>query len=697
MRKVFSAFLTVTMLFSIAFVIGCNDDGGGGGKPTPTPTPTPVQSSSIKGTVSSNPPEAGVWVIAETDEVLTLNGGVGIFRKIVVTDANGNFVIPDLPEATYDVWVRGYGLKDSDPVQASPGDELDLEVEVAATPVEAAAVYPANYWYSLVELPSTDEFPGTGPEGNGWGAGLVTRDHLVSSAKLGCELCHQMGTLATRIPGAAAQKFGWMKAGTMNGTAAGIGIDNWAEVLGDWGSRIQAGETPAQPPRPQGIERNIVITQWEWGDTFTYAHDEIATDKRDPTLYPNDPVYGVDIGNDYILITDPITHVSSRVAVPTRGGFDTPWCDQPGFATLGCPAEGGVTAFPDAYQNPANPHNPMMDDTGKVWITTQIRAEVPNPTLLPDFCFEQDPEIAGGHRQMGYYDTNTGEFALIDTCFGTHHLQFDNDDILWISGDSRNVGWIDTKMIDEDNCGVESCPSEEQAQGWSRVVVDSDGDGEADTPLVGFHYGIIPNLVDGTVWTGVLGAFPGRIERYDPATDTHEAYEPPLPGHGPRGIDADTEGNIWTCLAGSSHVAKFDRSQCAQTWGTGNQCPEGWTLYEVPGPNFKGTNIKSDYHYYVWVDQFNTLGLGENIVVCNGTGSDSLIAFDPETQQFTRIVMPYPLGFFQRGLDGRIDNPNTGWKGRGWWVDYGIDPIIHTETQQGQICKIQLRPDPLAE
>src|SRR6476646_10156830 len=64
---------------------------------------------------SSNGPEAGVWVIAETKDLPTN------FIKIVVTDDQGRFMVPELPTATYRVFVRGYGLVDSTPVQAKPG------------------------------------------------------------------------------------------------------------------------------------------------------------------------------------------------------------------------------------------------------------------------------------------------------------------------------------------------------------------------------------------------------------------------------------------------------------------------------------------------------------------------------------------------------------------------------------------------
>ena len=75
----------------------------------------------IRGTVTSvNGPEAGVWVIAETNDLET------VFRKIVVTGDDGRYVLPELPTASYDIWVRGYGLVDSTPVSGSPDQELDL-------------------------------------------------------------------------------------------------------------------------------------------------------------------------------------------------------------------------------------------------------------------------------------------------------------------------------------------------------------------------------------------------------------------------------------------------------------------------------------------------------------------------------------------------------------------------------------------
>ncbi len=150
-------------------------------------------------------------------------------------------------------------------------------------------IYPASYWLSMLEPPGHDP---------AW----------VNQFKLGCQLCHQVGSLITRTKNRASFDLGFKKATYMNATADGLNRAQLLDALDDWSKRIAAGEMPETPPRPQGIERNVVITQWAWGDVFTYAHDEIATDKRNPSLYPNGPIYGVDLGNDRMLAVDPEAH-----------------------------------------------------------------------------------------------------------------------------------------------------------------------------------------------------------------------------------------------------------------------------------------------------------------------------------------------------------------------------------------------------
>ena len=111
------------------------------------------------------------------------------------------------------------------------------------------------------------------------------------------------------------------------------------------------------------------------------------------------------------------------------------------------------------------------------------------------------------------------------------------------------------------------------------------------------------------------------------------------------------------------------------------------------------SNINADFHYYNWIDQFNASGFGENTPIANGSGSDSLLILDTKTGSWTQLRVPYPLGFYTRGLDGRIDDPNAGWKGRGLWANYGTNFLWHIEGGKGttsKMVKFQVRPDPLA-
>src|SRR4051812_3958620 len=143
-------------------------------------------------------PEAGVWVIAETNDLPTK------FVRIVVTDDKGRYLIPDLPRATYSVWVRGYGLVDSPKSTSSIGSSLDLKAVTAPDARAAAAYYPAGHWLSLLEVPAKSEFPGTGASGNGISPNIKSQADWLRTIKSGtCMACHQLGSRGTReIPAA---------------------------------------------------------------------------------------------------------------------------------------------------------------------------------------------------------------------------------------------------------------------------------------------------------------------------------------------------------------------------------------------------------------------------------------------------------------------------------------------------------------
>ena len=273
----------------------------------------PPSAGYISGTVlSAKGPEAGVWVIAETGDLGTK------YRKIVVTDDQGKYLIPDLPKANYKVWVRGYGLVDSSPVPGAPGDTLALTAVVAPTPRAAAQVYPPDYWYSLIKVPGKSEFPLTGtnpPAGTGESSLDVSGHPQTASSggstftiksqadyiwglKRGCEVCHQMGEKMTREIPASIGKFdstqdAWkrlLRSGQVGyehfDALKSFGFDRGLDMLSDWSDRIAKGELPPTPPRPQGVERNIVLTVWDFSVPTGFPHDTTATMRQKPMWAP---------------------------------------------------------------------------------------------------------------------------------------------------------------------------------------------------------------------------------------------------------------------------------------------------------------------------------------------------------------------------------------------------------------------------
>src|SRR5712691_88676 len=226
--------------------------------------PVKVGRADIGGVVSGlNGPEAGVWVIAET------NGTPTQFAKVVVTDDKGRYMIPGLPKAKYSLWVRGYGLVDSAKVPATPGKIVYLTAVPAPSPKEAAQYYPALYWFSLLRVPEASEFP-LGP--------VASQGQWLNSIKTGtCQSCHALGTPGMRtVPGVFSSQGNsveaWrerLKSGSaMALMARDIGRldgERAIKLFAEWTDRIAAGELPfAQPERPKGIERNVVVTLWDW-------------------------------------------------------------------------------------------------------------------------------------------------------------------------------------------------------------------------------------------------------------------------------------------------------------------------------------------------------------------------------------------------------------------------------------------------
>src|SRR4051812_24012959 len=213
---------------------------------------TRVGPNEIGGTVTgARGPEAGVWVIAETRDLPTK------FVRIVVTDDAGRYLIPDLPKASYTVWVRGYGLVDSPKTPSAPGRTVNLKAVAAPNARAAAAYYPAGYWFSLLRVPDKSEFPGTGPEGNGIAPNVKSQAQWVRTIKSGgCLGCHQLGSQGTRVipeafahlPSSAAAWERRVQSGQagpgMLSTLDQIGKPRAFAMFADWTDRIAKGEVP---------------------------------------------------------------------------------------------------------------------------------------------------------------------------------------------------------------------------------------------------------------------------------------------------------------------------------------------------------------------------------------------------------------------------------------------------------------------
>jgi hypothetical protein len=296
----------------------------------------------------------------------------------------------------------------------------------------------------------------------------------------------------------------------------------------------------------------------------------------------------------------------------------------------------------------------------------------------------------------------------------------DANNTLWTSGGGQVVGWLNTKMFDETRDEVRS-------QGWTALIIDTNGNGKRDAYVEpnepvdptkdkrvgGAYYGVSP-APDGSIWGSVLG-FPGAVVRLNPGsnppeTTLAEVYEPPLnsqkepvQGFSPRGFDIDRNGVAWLALA-SGHLASFDRRKCkgplSGPTATGQHCPEGWMFYAEPLPQFQGVTDSgsAEASYFTWVDQLDTFGLGRNVPINTGNGSEGLLAL--KDGKWVVLRVPYPTGYYTNGLDGRVDDPNGGWKGKGLWTTVSTRTPFHMETGRGttsKVIKFQLRPDPLAK
>jgi len=663
----------------------------------------PIDPDDIGGVVSSSKgPEAGVWVIAETTDLPTR------FARIVVTDDRGQYVLPDLPPANYQVFVRGYGLIDSRRVTAKRGQQLNIRVDVAPDAKSAAQVYPAAWWLSMLPAPEGQDAQKT------FALGMKE-----------CHDCHQLGNKPTREISPAFAKDSsssleaWDKRTRVgpSGPSMGAFFQNLGEhrkAFADWTDRIARGETPSvAPSRPAGVERNLVVTLWDWGTQKDGRSDMAASDTRNPSVNANGPVYGASEMTDALTIVDPVANKAEVIRIPTNA--------PPLNSSFNAAPTPSPTWGPDTWKRAADPRSIAITADGKVLVAARLRENQKQPA----FCgqdsnnkFAKYYPLRQSARQVTIYDPKTKQFSNIDTCFSSDHNQISKDNFVYF-GQNGSIGWIDLTTWEKTH-------DAEASQGWCPAVLDTNGDGritqgwtEPDAPVdpardhrIQFGcYSVTVNPKDGSLWCSGIGRGDRKLMRLEkgpnaPISCKAEVFEPPTDKtFGSGGVEATSDGLVWQDWRVSGEFSSFDRSKCRTTSdpkATGQSCPEGWTFYnngKEKEPTYANSNFKALESYLTHVDVHDTLGLGE-APMYGSTHTDSLEVLVPRTRQFVSLRVPYPMGFFPRSANGRIDNRSTGWKGKGLWADYGSYAGWHIEGDPGtlpKVVKFQMRPNPLAK
>jgi len=651
---------------------------------------------------SSQGAEAGVWVIAETTELPAK------FVRIVVTDDQGRYLIPDLPPANYHVFVRGYGLLDSMQQPAKPGRQLDIKTDVAPDKRAAAKVYPAAWWLSMLTLPSDQAF----------------QKKFTMDVKE-CFDCHQLGSRTTRelgtvsSAGATATLDAWDRRTKIGPSGPSMGgffqaIGPQRALFADWTDRIMKGEAPRQtPPRPAGVERNLVITEWDWGTPKDGRSDNAASDTRNSGVNANGLVFGASEMTDTISTLDPVRNKSVVIKAPSEApplvsGFNASPTASPYFG-------------PDVWQRSADPRSIAIDGKGRVWVAIRNRENQKQPA----FCgpgsskFGSFYPLRQSNRQLAMYDPKTQVWQHIDTCFSADHNQIGEDNFIYF-GIGSAIAWVDISTWDKTH-------DAEASQGWCPGVIDANGNGkidrgwtEPDGPIdpardhrIAFGaYSITISPKDASLWVSGIGRGDRRLVRIEkgsnpPETCRTEFYEPPpnqaIEVNGSGGVDADSHGVIWQNWRASGHFSAFDRAKCKSTkdpQATGQSCPEGWTFYRMNDPTYTNSVFHANESYLTHVDLHDALGLGKDAPMYGSVNTDAIEALNPRTRQFVTLRVPYPMGFFPRSANGRIDDPKAGWKGKALWADFASYAGWHIEGGPGTLpkaVKFQIRPNPLAK
>ena len=364
----------------------------------------------------------------------------------------------------------------------------------------------------------------------------------------------------------------------------------------------------------------------------------------------------------------------------------------------------------------ANNHNGMFDKKGRVWLAAAVRG-IENPAFCKkgsDHPSAKAFPLERSGRQVTMLDPKTHEYSFIDTCFGTHHPQFgyDADDTLWVSGTGPVAGWVNTKLWDETGDAV-------KAQGWAPFVLDTNGNGKVDEytepgepaeadkdmRIAGSGpYAVMPHPTDGSVWytvnvfagtarlhalrsedqtVGILCHSEGRHRR---ARRRHRQERRALG----LGLERQPDQLRPQQMQEPAERAERDRQPLP-----GRLC-----LLQISGPGLRRASRTRAPRRATTPGSTSTTRSALARTSRSPPPTSTTASSRFKDGQMVMLRIPYPLGFFAKGLDGRIDDPNAGWKGRGLWSTSGDRTPWLMEGGKGskpRAVHIQVRPDPLAK
>ncbi len=318
-------------------------------------------------------------------------------------------------------------------------------------------------------------------------------------------------------------------------------------------------------------------------------------------------------------------------------------------------------------------------------------------------------------RHLAVLDPKTMKYTFVETCYSTHHPQFgyDANDTLWTSGGGPVVGWLNTKMFDETGDAAKS-------QGWTALVLDTNGNGkrdaytEPDQPadptkdrrINSPFYAVMPSPVDGSIWGSTLG-YPGAVVRlvagFESARDgarrglqrAAARLRRARRRHRQQGRRVGVDGQRPHRQLRSTQV----QGAAQRPEGHRRSLSRGLVVLQVSGSRLPGHRRQQRRVELLLLGRSaQHVRPGQRCADVHRQPERRLIAYANGRMVVLRV--PYPIGFYAKGFDGRIDDPKAGWKGRGLWAANGDRTPWLIEGGKGTkplAAHFQLRPDPLAK